>query len=85
MKKLSKKVLALIIAVTAFFSGSAQVFATEIPKSLRVGSSRKMPEYVSGLFFNTKTLADGTECWCLDIHKTTTANTTVYLSKAVVT
>ena len=81
MKKLSKKVLALLVAVATFFIGSTQAIATDTPKSLSMGSAGGKLEYISGLFFHPMKTSDGTVVYCMDINKNTTQNTTVYLTK----
>ena len=81
MKKLSKKVLALLVAVATFFIGSTQAIATDAPKSLSMGSAGGKLEYISGLFFHPMKTSDGTVVYCMDINKNTTQNTTVYLTK----
>ncbi len=81
MKKLSKKVLALLVAVATFFIGSTQAIAAEAPKSLSMGSAGGKLEYISGLFFQPMKTTDGTVVYCMDINKNTTQNTTVYLTK----
>ena len=81
MKKISKKVLALIVAIATFFIGSAQVTAADAPKSLSMGTAGGKLEYISGLFFNPMKTTDGTVVYCMDINKGTTQNTTVYLTK----
>ena len=80
MKKLSKKVLALLVAIATFFIGSTQVIA-DAPKSLNMGPAGGKLEYISGLFFHPMKTTDGTVAYCMDIHKGTTQNTTVYLTR----
>ena len=80
MKKISKKVLALIVAIATFFIGSAQV-AADAPKSISMGTAGGKLEYITGLFFQPMKTTDGTVVYCLDINKNTTQNTKVYLSK----
>ena len=81
IKKISKKVLALIIAVTAFFIGSTQVIAAEAPRNLSVGAPAGRISYINGLYFDPIRIADGTIAYCMDINKQTTSNTTVYLTR----
>jgi len=81
IKKISKRVLALLIAVTAFFVGSTQAIAADAPKSLSMGSAGGKLEYISGLFFQPMKTTDGTAVYCMDIKKNTTQNTTVYLTR----
>ena len=81
IKKISKKVLALIIAVATFFIGSTQTDAANMPSSLNMGSAGGKLEYISGLYFQPMKTTNGIVVYCLDINKNTTQNTTVYLTR----
>ncbi len=77
--KLKHTILAVVVFAMAAIISCTDVFAAEPPKTLQVGSSSAVPGYINGLNFGTKTLVDGTETYCLSLHKNTTKNTTVTL------
>ena len=79
MKKLGLYLVTFLTLILVIFTGKINASATEVPKSLSVGSSHSIPTYINGVYFGSKTLTNGVECYCLDIHKTTTQNVTVYL------
>ena len=79
MKCFNKILLSTLIFVISFIVLSVDVFAVEVPKTLNVGPSSTIPTYISGVNIPTKTLIDGTECYCLSLHKETTKNTIVTL------
>ncbi len=75
----TKYLFILLIALISF-SGINAMAATNVPSTLKTGSSKTLPGYVAGVYFGVKKTTDGKYLYCTDITKRTPANMTLYLS-----
>lgn len=79
--KISKIVLMLFVTLTVMIFGVDAVNAASAPNTLQTGTSSYAGNYIGGIRFETKTLSSGGYAYCLNIHKTTTANVAIARSK----
>lgn len=75
VKKFTKILLLIAIAITAIFSTYTNVFA-EVEKSVQLGTPKTTGSYIGGFNFAYKVTVDGRVLYCLNYNKKTAQNIT---------
>ena len=80
MAKMTKKVLALIVAISIIVGSVETVNA--VSETIQLGEAPYVKErYIANVGFYHKQTTSGQELYCLNIHKSTAKNTTAKLVK----